>query len=276
VVVTGCMESDVSMGYFCIIYPMGMLHRLFRLIYSLYAFLLFILLMLLVFPFTLIASFWGKMKGGNFIYGISRLWADTWMFLIGIRHENIFLNQPEGEKQYIFVANHISFLDVPCMLKSCREYRIRALGKSEMKKVPVFGFIYRNGAVMVDRGSPDNRAKSVRILKSVLAKGISIFIFPEGTFNESNKPLKAFYDGAFRIAIETQTPIKPLLFLDTYDRMSYKSLFSINPGKSRTLFLDEIRVEGLIPDDIEMLKTKVYTYMETMLIKYQVSWIRSR
>ena len=50
------------------------------------------------------------------------------------------------------------------------------LGKAEMKKVPIFGFIYSRGAVFVDRGNSDQRAKSVRNLKSILRKGISIFI----------------------------------------------------------------------------------------------------
>ena len=126
---------------------------------------------------------------------------------------------------------------------------------------------------MVDRGSPENRARSVQILKSVLGKGISIFIFPEGTFNETGNPLNTFFDGAFRIAIETQTPIKPLLFLDNYDRMNYKSIFSINPGRSRTVFLEEISVEGLKMEDLEILKKKGYAAMEAILSNYKVSWV---
>jgi len=249
--------------------------RFLQVIYSVYAFLLFVLLMLIVFPFAFIASFWGKMKGGNFIYNLSRLWADIWMFMIGIHHQNIFLTPLDNNKQYIFVANHISYLDVPSILKSIRHQRFRALGKHEMKRIPIFGFIYQNGAVMVDRSNADNRANSVRILKSVLQKGISIFIYPEGTFNETNDALKDFYDGAFRIAIETQTPIKPILFLDTYDRLNHKSIFSLTPGKNRAIFLDEVKTEGLALSDLPALKNKVYEYMEYMLYEYHASWIKS-
>jgi len=74
--------------------------------------------------------------------------------------------------------------------------------------------------------------------------GISILIFPEGTFNETTNPLKDCYDGAFRLAIETQTPIKPLIFIDTYDRMRYDDLMSMNPGRCRAVFLHTIPVEG--------------------------------
>ena len=49
-------------------------------------------------------------------------------------------------------------------------------------------------------------------------------VFPEGTFNMTTQPLKEFYDGAFRVAIETQTPVKPVLFLDAYSRMHYESI----------------------------------------------------
>jgi 1-acyl-sn-glycerol-3-phosphate acyltransferase len=51
--------------------------------------------------------------------------------------------------------------------------------------------------VLVDRSNPEKRAQSLRALKAAIAHKISIFIFPEGTFNLTQKPLKDFYDGAF-------------------------------------------------------------------------------
>ncbi|HUR10757.1 MAG TPA: lysophospholipid acyltransferase family protein, partial [Flavitalea sp.] len=150
---------------------------------------------------------------------------------------------------------------------------VRVLGKVEMSRIPFFGFIYRNAIVTVDRSSPEHRGRSVRILKSVLKKGISIFLFPEGTFNMTADPLKEFYEGAFRIAIETQTPIKPVLFLDGYNRMNYRSLFSLTPGISRSVFLEEIPVEGLTLKEVSNLKFKVQKIMETKLIEYKASWI---
>ena len=100
-------------------------------------------------------------------------------------------------------------------------------------------------------------------------------MFPEGTFNETQYPLKDFYDGAFRIAIETQTPVKPVLFIDAYDRLHYKSILSLTPGISRSVFLDEISVEGLTLRDVQMLKQKTYDIMEDALVRYRASWIMS-
>jgi 1-acyl-sn-glycerol-3-phosphate acyltransferase len=222
--------------------------------------------MLLVFPVAIVASFWGKVKGGNVIYKASYFWGKCWMFSIGIRAKNIYLSPHDHNKQYIFIGNHISYLDIPMVFVSIKKQKFRILGKMEMKKVPIFGFIYKNAVVMVDRTNHITRATSVRQLKSVLQKGISIFIYPEGTFNETHKPLKDFYDGAFRIAIETKTPIKPILFPDTYDRMNYKSLFLLNPGKCRAIFLDEIDVSEFSSNDIQILKQKVYDQMEAALI----------
>jgi 1-acyl-sn-glycerol-3-phosphate acyltransferase len=245
----------------------------FQWLYCIYALLLFIGIMLLLFPFMLIASLLGRITGGNMIYRLCMLWGDIWFFLIFIFHRNYYEQPADKSKQYIFVANHISYLDAPIIVKAIRR-PIRALGKTEMATVPVFGFIYKYAVVRVDRSDAENRAKSVRNMKSVLMKGISIIVFPEGTFNMTSKPLKEFYDGAFRVAIETQMPIKPILFLDAYNRMNYRSVFSLNPGKNRVIYLEEIPVDGLTQKDVAMLKQKVFEVMDNKLREYNASWIK--
>jgi 1-acyl-sn-glycerol-3-phosphate acyltransferase len=122
---------------------------------------------------------------------------------------------------------------------------------------------------LVDRRDAERRAKSVRALKAAIKHGISIFIFPEGTFNETDKPLKEFYDGAFRIAIETQTPIKPLLFVDTLKRLHYRGLFELTPGLNRVVYLEKFEVTGLTMNDVTTLKQRVYDAMEEGLIKWK-------
>lgn len=164
-------------------------------------------------------------------------------------------------------------MDIPVIMKTFRKQHIRILGKAELAKVPIFGFIYRHAAILVDRSNAKERAKSVRRMIAYLKKNISIVIAPEGTFNMTDKPLKEFYNGAFKIAIETQTPIKPVIFLDANDRLNHKSIFSLNPGKSRSVFLEEIPVAGLTMKDMDFLKDKVYLKMEAAIIKYHASWV---
>jgi len=236
-------------------------------LYSVYAFIVFLAIMLILFPFSIIASFFGRIKGGNIMMRICMFWADAWFFLIGMPHFRIYEAPLDKNRSYIFVCNHISYLDAAIIPKAIRQ-PVRPLGKVEMSKIPVFGFIYRNAIVTVDRSSAANRAKSVRILTSLIHKGISVLVFPEGTFNMTGQPLKDFYDGAFRVAIETQTPVKPVLFLDAYRRMPYESVFRMSPGRSRILYLAEIPVTGLTLTDVSFLKEKVYRIMEEKLVEY--------
>ncbi|MEO7265836.1 MAG: lysophospholipid acyltransferase family protein [Ferruginibacter sp.] len=243
-------------------------------IYSIYAFLVFILLMFLFLPFIYIASLFGKIKGGNVVYIICTLWADLAMVCWGMYHNNYYEENYDLKKPGIYVFNHISFMDVPILMKTFRNIKMRVLGKVEMIKVPIFGFIYKSAVVTVDRSSQENRAKSVKQLTSVLTKNVSIVLAPEGTFNMTHKPLKDFYDGAFKIALETNTPIRPVIFLDAYDRLNYKSIFSLTPGRSRSVFLPEIPVDKFSIMDMELLKQKVFSAMETELIKANASWIK--
>lgn len=247
--------------------------RVLQVLYTVYTFLLFTAILLLIFPLVVLASFFGKIRGGNFIYLLCRLWTDLLFLLAGILHNNIYESPHDASRQYVFVFNHISYLDIPVIMKSIRRQHFRVLGKAEMTRIPIFGFLYRNAVVLVDRENAANRARSVLQLKSVLRKGISIVISPEGTFNMTQAPLKTFYDGAFRIAIETQTPVKPILFLDTYDRLNYTSIFSLRPGRSRTVFLEEVSVEGLTVKDVALLKQRVYAIMEAGLLRYGASWV---
>ena len=254
---------------------MRLLLKPFWWIYCIYALLLFIAGMLCVLPLVAVFSFQGPKKGGDKIYRVCRWWDNLWLTGIGIRHVNIYESEPDASRQYVFVSNHISYLDIPLILQALSRNSFRILGKAEMAKVPIFGYIYSRAVVMVDRRNALGRSRSVRELKSVLAMDTSIFIFPEGTFNETHRPLKEFYDGAFRIAIETQTPLQPLLFLDTYDRMHYSSIFCLRPGRTRAVFLPVVEVEGLTIADLPELKARVYGIMEEALVRYEVSWIRT-
>lgn len=248
--------------------------RLLLLLYNVYALLVFIAIMLLLFPFFLLASLGGPVTGGNWSIRLCTWWADAWMFLIGMRHRTTFEVQHDPERPYIFVANHLSYIDAVILVKSIRQY-FRPLARAETAALPVFGFIYRNATVTVDRSDPANRAASVSRLKALLKEKVSVFVFPEGTFNMGDQPLKSFYDGAFRVALETRTPIKPILFLDGYHRMHYKSIASLTPGISRAVYLQEIPVDGYETHEVSRLRDDVYAIMHEKLIVYRAAWIKS-
>lgn len=230
---------------------------------------MFVVLMLIVFVLMLFVLPFGKIISGNAVYKLCMAWGNAWYFFAGIQHKEIYETPHDKSKQYIFVANHSSYLDIPSAVV-CIHQPMRVLGKYEMVRYPIFGFIYRAAVILVDRSDAAHRAQSIRALKAAIAKGISIFIFPEGTFNETGKPLKEFYNGAFRTAVETQTPIKPILFIDNDKRLNQRSIFSLMPGVSRCVYLDEIKVdEYKSKHDIQLLKEKVYAAMEEGLAKFK-------
>jgi len=236
--------------------------------YTIYALLLFILIMLFVFQFIMLATKKKDIAGGNKIYKICSIWAKLWYKCIGVTSKNIYLQPHNPKQQYIFVANHSSYMDIPPIVVALTQ-PIRVLGKYEMIYYPIFGSIYKAAVILVNRKNADTRARSIRQLKDAIKQGISIFIFPEGTFNESNKPLKNFYNGAFRIAIETQTPIKPLLFIRAEDRLAHNHLWQLSPGPNDVVFLPEISVKNYSLNDVEQLKQQVYSIMDSELRKFR-------
>src|SRR5690348_15160608 len=87
--------------------------KFIQLLYVLYFAIVFVGFLLLIFPLVVIASFFGKVKGGNFIYELCKLWAAVILGLCGIFHRNLFDAPHDRKRQYVFVFNHISYLDVP-------------------------------------------------------------------------------------------------------------------------------------------------------------------
>jgi 1-acyl-sn-glycerol-3-phosphate acyltransferase len=162
------------------------------------------------------------------------------------------------------VCNHTSYLDAVAIVLAIPG-SFKPLGKIEMVKIPVFGLIYQKVVVMLDRASKESRLKSVEELKQDLASGQSILIFPEGTMNRSDKHLADFYDGAFRLAIETQTPIAPIVILNARNLFPRADPLAARPGVITCIFDKPLEAKGLVPDDLESLKTKVFTTMEARI-----------
>jgi 1-acyl-sn-glycerol-3-phosphate acyltransferase len=231
-------------------------------VYSVYA---------IFFPSAVVASLFGKKIGGNMMIRLSKWGADIWFFLIFIRVKRIYEAPLDKTRQYVFVSNHISFIDPAIAFKAYRQ-PFRTLAKIEMAKIPIMGFVYKYVTIMVDRDDPKSRIESLNHLRSVLNDKISVLIMPEGTFNKGNTPLKEFHDGPFYMAIESKTPIKPVLFLDSYRRMKHNSYLSMTPGQCRILYLNEIPVDGYSVFETRKLRDLVYQTMERKMIEYNAAY----
>lgn len=250
-----------------------MIRKALTFLFSIYGFLVFLVLMFILLPFFIIAFCLPSPANGNIVFVLSRIWARAFFLLTFIRFVSIPKTPLDQNQEYIFVCNHISYIDIPMMILATQGFNIRILGKAEMGKIPIFGFIYKMGTVSVQRSDPQKRNESIKKMKSFLDKNISIMICPEGTFNMTRKPLKEFYDGAFRISIECQKPIVPIIFPDTYDRLSYQSIFSLTPGRSRAIILQPISPDLYIIDDLQIFKEEVFEIMQKEILQFQPSWV---
>lgn len=163
------------------------------------------------------------------------------------------------------MINHTSFMDAPAIAVST-PIQLRALGKKELSQVPIFGFITSRLAVWVDRSNPESRIRSINRLMKTLDNGISILVAPEGTRNASDDPLLPFYNGPFRLAIETGRPILPLIIHDAKKLMP-KGQLGVRPGTVHSYFLPEIDCSGLTEEDLPTLKEKVFEIMKNKVVE---------
>ncbi len=243
------------------------MRKILSVIYLIYAASIFIILMLIVLPYVLLASALFKNEiSKRIILFFLRCWSwgfsITSFFWVKTKNKHI-INQ---NIPHIYVSNHGSYLDAIAVCVSLPQH-FSPLGKIEMTKVPIFGLIYKRIVVMIDRSSKESREQSVNILKKEIANGQSILIFPEGTMNKTSAPLGEFYDGAFRIAIETQTPLMTFVILKNRELLPRVNPLKAHPGILTTFFITPVDVKGLTLEDLPQLKEKVFNLMQQAIIK---------
>jgi 1-acyl-sn-glycerol-3-phosphate acyltransferase len=159
---------------------------------------------------------------------------------------------------YIVVCNHNSLMDVPVTTPFVPGAN-KTIGKTSFKKVPVFGWVYMRGTVLVDRKSDESRKKSFEEMKQTLAQGLHMVIYPEGTRNRTNDPLKSFHDGAFRLAISTKKQIIPTVVFNTRKVLPVDKAFYLWPHKLEMHFLPPVSVEE--ETNSREVKDKVFKLM---------------
>nr|WP_199156500.1 lysophospholipid acyltransferase family protein [Pedobacter sp. ASV2] len=201
-------------------------------------------------------------KSISFIF--LKFWAWSFSLFTFLWFKSYGKAKIDTSKSYIYVGNHSSFLDAIAIVISIPQ-AFSPLGKIEMLKVPVFGWIYKSLVVVIDRSSRESRDHSVVALRKDLTEGQSILIFPEGTMNKGSAQLNPFFDGAFRLAIETQTPILPFAIINSKEHLPRINPLMLKPGVIKTRFGAVIEVSGLVADDLEMLKEKTYNSILALL-----------
>jgi 1-acyl-sn-glycerol-3-phosphate acyltransferase len=164
-------------------------------------------------------------------------------------------------KNYVVTLNHNTLADVPVSSPGIPGPN-RTLAKVEMSKIPIFGYIYKSGSILVTRQDAKSRQDSYPKMIEALNKGLHLCLFPEGTRNKTSEPLARFYDGAFKVAIQAQKPIIPGLIFGTKKILDSNKKMWAWPHKVEFHFLPEISTEGLTAENTDQLKLKVFNTMK--------------
>lgn len=192
-------------------------------------------------------------------YHITRAWGGSWFILSGVWLRVEGYTKIDRSRPYICVSNHLSAFDIhACSISLPIPFSF--LAKIEVDKIPFVGYLARNMHVYVDRKSNKSRQESFQRMVDHIKKGRSIHLYVEGTRNKTDQPLKAFHDGAFRLAIETQTPIYVGTVIGT-NRIMNTSQFRAQPTLVRCIWEEPISTEGMTLDDIDKLKEMVRSRM---------------
>lgn len=190
------------------------------------------------------------------MYVMARIWAVIVLFGMGFMPKVKRLAKLKRKGSYMLVANHTSMSDIMLML-----YLVKTpfvfVGKKELAKIPVFGYFYKRIIIMVDRADRQSRTDVFKRAQRRLDQGLSICIFPEGGVpDDESVVLDGFKDGAFRLSIEHQIPVVPIVFHDNKKRFPY-SFFNGSPGKMRVLIHPVIPTKGLTQADKRNLREEI-------------------
>ncbi len=239
---------------------MMIVKNIFGRFFAFWALLWFVVTMLLMLLPTWLLGLVKEPKRTTLFIQLSRIWMGVWLPLAGIRLRIKGREKFKQNENYVVVCNHNSFMDVPVTSPGIPGGN-KTIAKIEMAKIPLFGIIYRRGSVLVDRKSEESRLKSYAYMKRVLDMGLHMCIYPEGTRNKTNEPLKDFKEGAFRLAIETKKPIIPAVLFNTRNVLPQHKTFYFWPSAIEMHFLDPVETSNLSMQDVKALKEKIHEMM---------------
>lgn len=176
-------------------------------------------------------------------------WARAWLWAAGVDLEVSGDQHVDPSRSYVVVANHLSNLDIMvCFLAI--PVPIRYLAKKELFRVPLLAPAMRAvGIIEVDRQAGGAALESInQQTKTVIARGHSLIIFPEGTRSRTGE-LRAFKKGAFTIASKTGLAILPVAIHGTYEAWQPGTLL-IRGGRVRVVIDPPLPVEGASPEEL--------------------------
>lgn len=227
-------------------------------IFTVWGGIVFVATMLIFLPPIWATGLLSEPKRTDWVIKFCRMWMALFFPLSGIRLTIKGRSNFKKGENYVVVCNHNSLMDVPLTSPGIPGAN-KTIAKIEMAKIPLFGIIYKRGSVLLDRKHDESRKASYMEMKNVLAMGMHMCIYPEGTRNKTNDPLKSFHDGAFKLSFETGKKIIPCIIRGTRKMLPLNKTFFFWPGKASMEFLAPIDPKEF--QDTGALKKYVFDLM---------------
>jgi len=193
---------------------------------------------------------------GKVVYRINRFW--TWAILGagGVKLKVTGLEKLDSSRQYIFMVNHQSNVDIPILVQSLPRFQLRWIAKKELLWVPFFGWaMWATKHIFVDRANPMNAVKSLRRAKQRIAAGISVVVFPEGTRSRDGQ-VQRFKKGGFLLAVETNTEIVPITITGSRDLLP-AGAWRLRSGTVEVIVDRPVSIAGYRPGNLRLLSNQV-------------------
>jgi 1-acyl-sn-glycerol-3-phosphate acyltransferase len=154
---------------------------------------------------------------------IARGWAWVLLWVSGVKVEVEGLEKISRDGSYIFVSNHLSYMDTPVVLANI-PVQFRFLAKRGLFQIPFLGWhLARAGHIRVPRGDARAAVKTMNLAAQVVREfGISLLIFPEGGRSREGS-LGEFKEGAAFIAVRAGVPLVPMCLKGTREVLPFGS-----------------------------------------------------
>jgi 1-acyl-sn-glycerol-3-phosphate acyltransferase len=223
------------------------------------------LIVLLTVPLALLMVVFGLFDpNGKHVYRIGQFWAWSILRAGGVALKVEGLERLDPGRQYVFMVNHQSNVDIPVLVQSFPMFQLRWMAKKELLWVPFFGWaMWASKHITVDRSKPSDAVKSLQRAKARIAAGISVVIFPEGTRSRDGK-LLPFKKGGFLLAAQSGAAIVPVTINGSATLLP-AGAWRLQPGVIEVIVGEAISVEGYRPGNLRLLSEKVRAQMAARL-----------
>lgn len=212
---------------------------------------------------VLLAQLIGLPRGDGTIYHRAPLWwTRLLLWSAGTRVVVHGRTASADDEPYVYVANHVSWFDIPSMVHVLPHYGFVA--KRELERVPIFGSAARSvGVIYIDR---ENRKAAFAAYDDAAARirnGQSVIVYPEGTRGDDYR-LRTFKKGPFVLAIRAGVPIVPVALFGTIE-VNRRGSLMVFPGTVHVHLLEPVPTTGLTYDDRDRLSLVVRERIATVL-----------